>query len=479
MAITVTIPHLFFNKSGNVPATQLDEDFAALATAVNALGGAVGGSGVRGQTLISNPGSPTGSGFFDAPLHVGVFGALPGASPSVNRVSIQAAVDALPPNGGALYFSRGLYQIDGGITVNKSVYVYGEGDSTIIQQMTAAASIWEVTSTEPCFFRDLVLAGIGSTSTGSAIHFDTGGPANTGSHFRGVRFFQIGEGIHFEQGAYWFCHECDFILINNNGIYQRNPNFTGDEGDMSVSGCLFNASTGPGSTLPNHFFWQSGGGVNIQGTKFLGGARGILIFPQDAGVTTGLLLVTGSSIEQFTVNGLEFIGSVGSFLGVSVAGCEFGNFRTGGPACINVNHPIAHSMAITGSVFHLLDGSKVGIALLQGDRAIVEGNTFTAFTMDSTIAVLVSGSYTNAVIGENNYFNVFQPINNSSQDTRINTMLQVPAAGLGVLSAGSGARAGSMVWCSDCVPGSSPCTGGADGALAQWKQGAWRCYNIP
>jgi hypothetical protein len=125
MALPITIPYTFANATTSIPLSQLDSDFATVASAINGIG--------NGTNILSNIGNSTvtttgGSAArtlanrFADTINVLDFGVVADGSTD-NKTAIQAILDAYPMAN--IFFPPGSYNSSGPIFLSNATGPYG------------------------------------------------------------------------------------------------------------------------------------------------------------------------------------------------------------------------------------------------------------------------------------------------------------------------------------------------------------------
>src|SRR5262245_18085424 len=311
--MAVMIPHTFANRSGFVPASELDDDFNALAAAINVV---------------------------PAVLNVS-----PTAGAADNRAAIQAAHDALPAAGGILWQTVYGVHIDAAINITKPVLYLGPGTTQVTTPGTFALYLdtvgqtgFNATGKGPFNLQNLSVFGAGSTS-----HVLINGP--TGAlkgtwwvgiencvFYAGLRHIDIASAIGFriKSCTFWNYTEC--------GVRVRNTN-DGDQGDSLIgSNCVFQTSAG--STFG--VCYNSGGGLKILGNKFLGSDYGIAVDPTTTAtdpLTISDLIIANNSIEQFGIAGIFLTRVAGALVPtqIQILGNQIAALAGGGAFFIEIS----------------------------------------------------------------------------------------------------------------------------------------------
>lgn len=386
---------------------------------------------------------------------------------------LQASVNEAVVTGRSLYIAGQIF-VNGETTIPAALKIFGNGNTSQIIQTNLTANTFKITTTDPCYFEDFVITHQGTPTQGAGLYFDSGGAANVASKLRGVRFFNLFEGVHFERGAAWHVEHCEFVQCKSIGLYQKNPNFGGDEGDSGVINTTF-------FDIPKCFVCDSGAGIRIVGCKMNVCAKGIEL-NINVGINTSILLVTGCSIENFTTHGIDVLKiGAGTFLFLAVTGCEFGNYVGTAPACIHINADTFQHLTVTGCHFALAGGARIGVDLVAGELATIMGNEIRSTVVGTTTGINIAAAFASTLVGENNYNNIFTPVFNLSGTTRIDARYGQTLAAIGV-NMGAPAN-GSLIFCSNCkgvqdagwAAGVCVGTAPATGAQARRIAGIWNC----
>lgn len=379
---------------------------------------------------------------------------------------LQASVDEAQLTGRPLYIP-GSITVNGEVLIQLPIKIFGNGFTSEIVQTNTIANTFKITTTLPCVFEDFKIRHSGTATAGAGLYFDSGGAANVSSKVRGVRFDSLWRGIHFERGAYYQISSCDFILTVDAGIFQKNPNFGGDEGDMVIAECLFSLVTGAGVR------WRSGGGLKILGCKFLSGVVGIECIV-DTGVTTGILIVSGCSIENFTTTGIGVSRTgTGTLARLSITGNEFLGIGDTWTSCIVIDVGVEF-IDVVGNVFDCrsaVAGGRAGVLSASDGFMLIGHNVFGAAITGGTINAiqilsntvhhvsdnLIEGAFTNRVVPTGTGV-IMRDMNGQT----VAALTALPFAN------------GTMAYCTDCTI-ANPCAGGGTGAIFKRLNGVNVC----
>lgn len=281
----VAVPHTFGSRQGDIAATELDEDFQALADAIN-----------------ENP---------------SVVNVSPSNTATVNRGIIQAAHDALPASGGILQFTQYGIHIDGQINVTKPVLVLGPGTTEIstpgpfVLYLDTGSQIgWEVTGKGPFLMQNYSMFGAALST-----HVHVNGPAGLVNGTEQCRIDNAvfyGGALHldFEASIWQMVTRSLFYNPTTAGVRAQNL-IDADQGDSTIESCIFSEASAAAYGVAYH----SGGGLKVKNSKFLGGRFGIAVDPAPGPsdpATISDLQVIGCSIESFAEAGILLARTAGA-----------------------------------------------------------------------------------------------------------------------------------------------------------------------
>ena len=370
-----------------------------------------------------------------------------GADPSGvadSTAAIQAAITALPVNGGALFFPVGTYRISS-ITINKQCLIYGQGASTggsCIVPTSANANVFDITNSS-VYIRDLCFSPAVTQTGGSFINCDTGSslvyieslfmtgwwagitinPAGGPFYIRNVT---AKNGVPANGTA---------ILVNNgtdvliDTLIVDNPSgsqpFSGVQviscGDVTLldcqlQHCLTSLYVSPGAGqvavsvyAVNCFFDNAGN-------------RGVFLSPSNSGGTIGRVRLTSCWASSATNGGITIDNSPhgGGIQGVEIIGVEC--FFNANGIVINVTGANNGYIDILGGkiagntndgiqVFNCINGLKVvgarvgpiGIVGANGGFGLqIAGTTCNGLLVsDNDLSGNTGGAYTNSSTGTN------------------------------------------------------------------------------
>jgi hypothetical protein len=144
-----------------------------------------------------------------------------------DTAAIQAAVDAVAPTGGTIFFGRKNYWIQSKITATgrSGIIIVGQGINTVIFQTLAGVTgnHFLFTDCSYCQVRDIALVGEGINSFGAAggVSFKlTSAPNNIGHNIEGVQITDIAslDGLFIQIPVQCQITHCLFARITENGL---------------------------------------------------------------------------------------------------------------------------------------------------------------------------------------------------------------------------------------------------------------------
>lgn len=250
------------------------------------------------KTYVAAQIASSGRSYIDAKLDYGV--AANGTTD--DTTAMQNAINAAISSGKALALPAGAIKITSALTVNGAVFIYGQGATkTLIRLNTATQYGINVSTTSPCYFSDFCIemqSGVTATAGGGIIMDPGGSNVNYQSVFRGMRFVNTYQGIIFQRAAYWEMHGCTTLNCVTNHLLIRNL-VNDDEGDSTISDCMFTYNAGTPTSANLLIVQNSSGGLKINNCKITGGYRGYHGAPA-TGVDTLGPIITGNSFENQT-----------------------------------------------------------------------------------------------------------------------------------------------------------------------------------
>lgn len=448
--MSTVIPHTFGGRSGNVAASELDDNFSVLATAIN--------SG-----------------------NLAVLDVSPSASPTANLAAIQAAHDALPASGGVLWQTKYGIHVNGPLTITKPVLYLGPGRTEFSTPgvfglyQDAAATLFNVTGKGP-----FGLSNLSSFLAANAVGVMLDGPAGT---YNGCEACLLdaadfyGGAIHLDQraalftsvvhGRFWNATTAAFSLQNT-----LDP----DQGDNVF---FDNRILGPATATG--LLWQSGGGLNVLKNKFLG--LSVAIDVDVLGSTQDFMLV-GNSLESFDDIGIRVRRSAGAdtILYMQILGNQISRLLGGGGGAPNWGLAFDTNDAtyVTDIIIadNFLSDVAVGILMNGGTRYRVHDNEFLRVNTGDAQAIKAEGAATTVHVGSNRYTAVTTPW----AGTRLSEVILIDPGTSAAVADLPGVASGSLLYSGDALGPQDgggytgygmTATGGGTGAQVRRQGGNW------
>lgn len=331
-------------------------------------------------------------------LSVKQFGAK-GDGTTDDTAAIQAAHDALPVNGGGLFFPAGKYVVSATINITKPTTLRGVGMGDHMAGTTGRVmSTYDTskgqsiiaTSSLTLFVLDVNAPGFGACDIAIANTATGAAPPTAGAGIKirngdsarltRVRVAGFYDNITFEQSEYASITDCLIVDPVRYGLYARNL-FNSDQGDMTVVGTAFTMSGGFTRNASAALRMESGGGLKFTSNKVNMGWASTSRFDIgiDArmadGTSTADILVTGNSFENCLTALIRLgrTGTTGVLKYVTITGNEFAaNAAANG---IDIDAGV-HTGVIAGNVFATLTkginvkntgGWRIGANTYAGD----------------------------------------------------------------------------------------------------------------
>jgi len=368
------------NFDTQVRTSRLDQ-LAAPTTAVG-----------MGSQRVTNVGTPTAStdavtkGYADALTlapsvsiyNVTSYGAT-GDGATNDTSAINSAVAALvAAGGGVLYFPKGTYRTTGGHTLSVACTVLGDGLAvTSLTTVTGTATVFTITS-DSVTIRDLSISHLGTSTSGAGIAVTSNGVQ---CRFMCLTVYGFHTNIDIQYGAEWLIHGCR-LVGNAQMVYNvrvAHPLYSGDWGDSGISDSTLVRDSAGGAGSTAHIYQTSGGGLRITGCKLNGGVVDGLRVAMD-GFVTGVLTVTGNSIENFSGAGVkvDITGSGTNFVNGTITGNEVVAFVGGaiGVRLTSSGGANLSNFTIVGNAF----GAATGVSLNNALNVTIAGNSYAGAT---------------------------------------------------------------------------------------------------
>lgn len=362
-------------------------------------------SATASGTVISLDAMP---GLYDVTHFGGVGDGITDDTAAINR-----AISAIPVGGGVLYFPPGLnFRTTGSHSIANPVTIMGmgfgnyvgTGSVSCVSCYSPTANLFLITSAK-AQIRDIALLNTATStpSNGSAVSTQGSGLAQR-VDFENISVKGFYNNIDVQVGADWYMHGCYITGPVNYGIKIRNTVNT-DAGDWSISDCSFLAINQDSQAAIRI---ESSGGGKIINTKINGNpfkfVNGIDLAP--AGSTTSILLVSNSSIENVSGNGINVNTSI-SYDYLIFNGIEFALYgnSTGNAIKVNASSSGLVNSVVIGNCIFAGGTSSCAISLTNVVNGHITGNinrsfgsllcqaTCTNIVTDSVISILDEGIY--------------------------------------------------------------------------------------
>jgi hypothetical protein len=378
------VTRLGFATAGDAPT--LSYTASASACSLNS------GAGDNGSQVPSANGKCWLANFPAGSIDVRQFGAK-GDNATNNTTAMQAAHNT----GMVVYYPAGDYlfttlSFSAGGIVGDSI-----GQTIIQSSDVTGADVITYTGTGNVgtavpSFTNFTLLGQLSKPGGVALNFVTpsGGELDY-VYIENVTFENFPSDVHFKASAYFKIIGSNFINFDVVGLNIENQ-FNSDSGDSFISDSFFGTGRVTGSTFAIE--QQSSGGLKIDNIKINGCDFGYVMAWN--GPSTGILLISNSSIENFTTDGifLSRASGTGGFGSVIINGDEFL-----GP------NPIATDSSgfltlvnISNNVFNILSTSGVGITLSNVSNFLIGPNLFNGASGGSPFGISTLSTSSNGKI---------------------------------------------------------------------------------
>lgn len=351
------------------------------------------------------------------------FLAGPGQTAAFNTAAINAAIAALPAEGGLIMIPVGtIYVNDELDTLGKNVsFVGANRTGSQLVMLHASNNLLMITGGGSITIENITFAAPAwlPRTEGAFIVFDAGaGQINYGSSVSRCTFNGPYVAIDARRNSGLSIHDCDFVALSNTHAGLIINNLTnGDSGDSAVSDCYF-GQTEP-TTDSCAILQNSSGGLRIHNTKVNGWSRGYALEMEEIAVfgNTSVLIITGNSFENCTECGMDLarIAGDGIFTYMLIDGNEIAYC----PVAIRVTDDadVFYDGIISNNIIAIA-GSGTGILMDGGNNWLVVDNILDGVTGLAT-GISISAAARNMEVGDNKFRNVSTPLIDSAPDTRL------------------------------------------------------------
>lgn len=310
----------------------------------------------------------------DAAINVQDYGAV-GDGTTNNAVTIQNAINAIDAQGGGtLFFPKGIYVLDAGVTLCDNITILGENGSIIRQ--SDSVSQW----------------AIRGVSVDNVI-FDTIQIESTGVAFTdgNQRLLQIESGSNIQIENCTFYNARSLAVVFDDCTNVKISNVTAK--NNYATGITFRNQC-DAVTITNSYLYSNGNTTVATGSF----GRGLLIWQ------TSNCTITGCVFEDNTEYGLRLFSELADTEGnrnVSITGCTFRNNGTIATNKIDLyiydESNRIERVAIAGCTFNTRTGNVA--AAIQGKDVSLTGCVFKAITPQTSTGVALFGSDNTVVSG--------------------------------------------------------------------------------
>lgn len=315
----------------------------------------------------------------------------------VDDKAFQAAVDALPSEGGQVSIPPGTYLRTAATnTLGKAVAFVGAGrGSTFLKVAHPDNDIFVHSAAESADFRDFTIFDTVQRTGGAYIRLDPGeGKINYSSVIERVRTYGHYIAIDMVRCSDVRIRDCS--MIGNAGSFAcvllRNLT-NADSGDNSISGCFFSGAGGAGIRQ------ESSGGLRLTDNKFNGLVNGVILSPQALKQSTSILIIQSNSFENASKNNILIDHGAGKtiFTYGIISNNEFGYT----PRAISVNSDgkTFYDFIISNNIF-AVPKNGIGILLDGGNTFVITNNIFDAIAGDG-MSILTTKKELNQTISNN------------------------------------------------------------------------------
>lgn len=325
-----------------------------------------------------------------------------------DNVEINAAIQALPADGGEIIILDGTYNIATAIAMNKqNVKLYGNGWSTILNRAgtptSSNAGIINVT-TSKCQVGNLTMIGGYSSTYSSNYNYGIYLPYSSISNtiIESIIFDNFYSGIYISSSSNNLITNNFFINNNQRGINLSNSDFnviTNNTFENNYYGMYSSGTSNDGNNISNNTFESNTGGLylinannsNVSNNIINGSSYGINLNRCNYTIVSNNICRNNSNsgIDINASSSLTVVGNV----------CDNNNYG------INING--SGKSTITGNSCN--NNSVTGIYLSNCTKNVISGNT-------CIVASFTSSQYSIQLSGESNSYNLISNNNIYGKD---------------------------------------------------------------
>lgn len=335
--------------------------------------------------------------------------------------ALQYAVNFCAANGLELFLPQGTYKYTA-LTVAGGLTMRGCGKyKTFLRCSTLDGTHISIDTAAACCFTGITFAHTATPTGGQAMKVTaTPDGVNQNTIIRDCSFDGLVDCVRFERAMTWTIDNCTFSQYTGEAVHVQNDH-NGDGGDHTILNSVF---AGSGAVNSVAVYQVSSGGLRLINNKIVAGAYGYLMNLAH-GVQTGDLLITGNSIENLAVSGIQLNRITGgtqdmNFSNVTIVANQFLGTATGVP--IRLNDPDANWLQGVTIVGNQIDCSHAGnpasaILVTAVSSFIISGNQILGG--GSTVGINIGAAAVAGYVGGNSISGIATGISNSSPSTNV------------------------------------------------------------
>jgi hypothetical protein len=285
---------------------------------------------------------------------------------TTDTANLQSALMALGSKGGEVYLQPGTYSVNATLTLGYPINFGGAGRSTIISTSTDGLNILSIQS-DGCSISDLTIQStVASPTSGALIQLYSGARAI----LQDLQLTGGWDGIDVLNAYGWSLRNVRLNNWINYGLYWQSIT-TPDRGDNAIVASSFDSNVSSATAMRH----ETGGGLYVGQTKFLGCARYYdLQWTNDSATSSNTIFTgcsfEGPSIEVFRVGSSD--GTTNRYQDVCFTGCELSIASGGASQVGSVNNGVNH-VSIVGGNMYGSGGSSQGVNFNGGLNHTVSG----------------------------------------------------------------------------------------------------------
>jgi hypothetical protein len=298
-----------------------------------------------------------------------------------DTVAIQAALDAVPATGGAVYLPAGTYLVTG-VTVSNPCRIFGDGAGnaslaggskiTCASQTANAVTV----NADGCVLADFSIVNTAGSAPTAGVGLLMSKATQTRIRNLTVSGFYNNVEFSSTSGYGWDMSACTILDPVHWGVYIHNTTPTGDWGDPTIEASTFTCYS---TRTPAAWVrYEAGGGLRFIGNKLNSGptgggtTNGFAVLGIDLAVADGVgtsnLIIANNSIENYSGCAIQVHSKGPSNTGT------FGNIDVVNNEFLSVSGAAAVQFSMATTAVSVLNAKVAGNTFINCSQAVAASN---------------------------------------------------------------------------------------------------------